>query len=102
MQIRFTDKAIEHLENIIDIHLDYSGELAATKFSSLVDSKLTKLLKYPLIGFPKPLLEGRKYLFRATIINRNYKMIYYVEADTIWVAAFWDMRMNPNKLRRMI
>ena len=29
-------------------------------------------------------------------------MIYYVEGDTLWVAAFWDMRMNPEKLKERI
>ena len=29
-------------------------------------------------------------------------MIYYVDNDIIWVVAFWDMRMNPEKLKRTI
>ena len=59
-------------------------------------------MRFPDTGFPEPLLVRRKKLFRAAILNRNYKMIYYVDNDTIWVAAIWDMRMHPNRLRRMI
>ena len=102
MQIKFTDKAISHLESILDVYLEFAGERSAIEFSKLVDDKLDKLLRFPTIGFPEPLLADRKYLFRATIIKQNYNMIYYVDADTIWIAAFWDMRMSPEKLQRRI
>ena len=102
MQVKFTDKAISHLESIIDSHLEYCGERSALKFGKMVDDKVKSILRFPESGFPEPLLAGRSKLFRATIINRNYKMIYYVDDDTIWVAAFWNMRMHPNKLARMV
>ena len=102
MQVKFTDKAIAHLESIIDIFIEYAGERYAEKFSTLIDEKLNKLQRFPLIGFIEPLLVDRKYQYRATVIYHNYKMVYYVEGDTIWVVAFWDMRMNPDKLRRMV
>ena len=88
MQIKFTDKAIAHLESILDIYIEYAGELSAMKFSKAVDAKLNKLLRFPEIGFPEPLLVDRKYFYRATIIQGNYKMIYYVDNDIIWVVAF--------------
>jgi len=102
MQVKFTDKAIAHLENIIDIFLYYAGERSAAKFSKLVDDKIDKISHFPYIGFIEPLLSDRKFLFRATVIYDNYKMIYYVDGNVIWIAAFWDMRMNPEKLQRMI
>ena len=37
MQVKFTDKAITHLESIIDSHLELSGERSAMKFSQTVD-----------------------------------------------------------------
>ena len=76
MQIKFTDKAISHLESILDIYLEYAGENSAIKFSKLVDDKLAKLLRFPAIGFPEPLLSDRKYLYRSTIIKQNYKMVF--------------------------
>ena len=90
MQIKFTDKAIAHLESILDIYIEYAGVLSAMKFSKAVDAKLNKLLRFPEIGFPEPLLVDRKYFYRATIIQGNYKMIYYVDNDIIWVVAFWE------------
>jgi hypothetical protein len=38
----------------------------------------------------------------TSIINDYYKVIYYVTGDTLRIAAFWDMRMNPEKLKKTI
>ena len=64
--------------------------------------KQKRLLKYPESGFSEPLLRDRKILYRASIINDYYKVIYYVKGDVLRIAAFWDMRMHPDKLRKTI
>ena len=46
MQVKFTDKAIAHLESIFDIFLEYAGERSAIKFSKLVDEKIGKLKRW--------------------------------------------------------
>ena len=102
MQIKFTDKAIAHLENIIDIYLEYAGEMSAMKFSNLVDEKLNKLSCFPYIGSPEPLLADSKYLYRATIIKQHYKMIYYVDGETIWmrVKQFFILQFFNKRVTR--
>lgn len=102
MQVRFTDKAVTHLESIVDIFVEYAGERYAKNFTNLVESKLNQLQQFPTIGFREPLLEGRRKLYRSVIIYQNYKMVYYVDDDTIWISAFWDMRMNPKRLQRIL
>jgi Txe/YoeB family toxin of Txe-Axe toxin-antitoxin module len=64
--------------------------------------KQQRILKYPKAYHPEPLLSDRKVEYRSVIINDYYKMIYRLDDDVITIAAFWDMRMNPNKLKRMI
>ena len=66
------------------------------------NEKKERLLKHPESGFPEPLLADRKIRYRASIINDYYKVIYYVTGDTLRIAAFWDMRMNPEKLKKTI
>lgn len=101
MHIEFSPKAVEQLTNIIDGYLEYCGERSALKFSTTVDEKLNTLLKFPESGFPEPLLKDKEIFYRAKIINKNYKLIYWVDADVIRVSAIWDMRMNPVKLVKM-
>ena len=78
------------------------GESAALKLHQKYLKKQERLQKHPESGFPEPLLSDRKILYRASIINKYYKIIYYVKGNTLRIAAFWDMRMNPNKLEKRI
>lgn len=42
-----------------------------------------------------PLFEERAKTYRSIIINRRSKMVYYIEDETIYIAAFWDCRKDP-------
>jgi plasmid stabilization system protein ParE len=77
-------------------------ERAATKLHQKFLKKQERLLKYPESGFPEPLLRDRKTRYRASIINDYYKVIYYVKGEVVRIAAFWDMRMHPDKLRKSV
>lgn len=102
MRAEFTDKAIAHLTAIIDSHLEYCGERSAVRFSNQVDDKIQMLLKFPESGHLEPLLNDRKIPYRTKLINKRYKMIYYIDDDILWIAAIWDMRMHPQRLIKMI
>jgi len=102
MQIKLSSTAIRHLQEIIDSHLEYSGEHSAMKLSHQIDDKMSMLLKFPESGAPEQLLKGQRILYRAKLINKRYKMIYHIASDTIMIDAFWDMRMHPENLLRRI
>lgn len=102
MRIEFSGRALDHLTRIIDCHLEYSGEKSALKFSKQLDDKLKMVLRFPESGHPEPLLKDRKLLYRAKIINKHYKLIYFVDGEVIRVSAIWDMRMSPTKLVKRI
>ena len=35
---------------------------------------------------------------------RNFQLIHYYDAgnDTVYIDAVWDMRMNPNRLKKLM
>ena len=41
-------------------------------------------------------------MYRATIIGRYHKLIYYVRGNTLRIAALWDMRMHPSNLMKRV
>ncbi len=102
MQVRFTTTARTELKRIIDVFIEFSGPMSAEKFSEAVEKQIQNLLKYPAIGHPEPLLEGHRYLFRSKSITKNYRIIYHVQEDTIWIYDFWDRRRDPEKLKSRI
>ncbi|MBQ8065556.1 MAG: type II toxin-antitoxin system RelE/ParE family toxin [Prevotella sp.] len=102
MQIEVSKRAQHQWLRILVYYNEMGGERAAFRLHQKYLQKQARLLKYSESGFPEPLLRDRKILYRAAIINDYYKLIYYVRGDVIRVAAFWDMRMHPDKLRKTI
>ena len=55
----------------------------------------TDLLKRsPNIGQIDPLFSDRAMTYRSVIINGLNKLVYFVNDDTIYIAGFWDTRMD--------
>ena len=55
----------------------------------------TNLLKRsPGIGQIDPLFSDRAMTYRSVIINGLNKLVYFVKDDTIYIAGFWDTRMD--------
>ena len=66
-------------------------------FMQEVRQMTQKLRRSPYIGQIDPLFEGRAKTYRSVIVNGLNKMVYYVEDDTVHIAAFWDTRMEPEE-----
>ena len=90
------------LQSITDYYAEVGGMESVDNFLNAIRQKSEWISKFPTAGTPEPLLAGRKYFYRFVILNRNIKMVYFVENDIIHIAAFWDMRMHPNRLKRNI
>lgn len=102
MQVKYNAKATLHISSTIDYYLEHFGVQATTNLAHEIDEKVKTLRKYPEIGFPEPLLKNYYLQYRATHIGKYHKLIYYVKGNTLRIAAFWDMRMSPAKLRKRI
>lgn len=102
MQIEVSKRAQHQWLRILVYYNEMGGAQAAAKLHQRFLKRQARLLKYPKSGFPEPLLSDRKIRYRASIINDYYKVIYYVKGDILRIAAFWDMRMHPDKLRKTI
>lgn len=98
MRYRITKPAQQAFEHIYDTFFEFAGKRYADQMVDRVDDRLNTLLKHPFIGHPETLLSNRSRDYRAISINKNYRMIYYVSNDTIWIVDFWDRRNNPAKL----
>ena len=48
----------------------------------------------PGIGQIDPLFSNRAKTYRSVIINGLNKLVYFVSDDILYIAAFWDTRMD--------
>ena len=98
MQIRFTKQAREEYLRIISVFEEFAGTRSASKLNDRVRQKGETLLKHPYSGPLEPLLSDRKRDYRFVSINKNYRMIYHVTNNFIWIVDIWDRRNDPNRL----
>ena len=56
-------------------------------FLNIVRQKSEWITRFPTAGTPEPLLADRKIFYRYVILNRNIKMVYYVEEEVIHIAT---------------
>lgn len=55
-------------------------------------------MKHPNLGSVEPLLADLPKTYRSVVIDGLSKMVYFIEGDVIYIAAFWDCRREPKAL----
>lgn len=65
--------------------------------------QITILLEHnPELGAIEPLFSDRPITYRSIVINSLNKLVYYIEDDSIRVAAFWDTRREPTQQAKIL
>ena len=99
MQIIWTNFAISELKNIFLYYRMVAGEKTADKIRKSIFSATKPLLKQPFVGVLEEnltdLKQGHRYLVKG-----NYKIIYRVIDDNIYITDIFDCRQNPPKMKR--
>jgi plasmid stabilization system protein ParE len=98
-QIYWTNFALSELKNIFLYHQMVAGKRVANKIKKSIFSSTKKLNKQPLIGAIeenlKDLNQGHRYL-----VEGNYKIIYLIINESIFITDVFDCRQNPEKMKK--
>ncbi|KAA5549127.1 type II toxin-antitoxin system RelE/ParE family toxin [Adhaeribacter rhizoryzae] len=97
LRVLWTSTASGHLENIFDYYKITANLTIARKLVKSIVRKISALSKHPNISQHEPLLADRQKEYRY-IVEGNYKIIYWVDAAAIYIAAVFDTRQNPDKI----
>ena len=95
MKTSWDPAAKESLRQIARYINTQFGRKARQSFIERVHETENYLKHNPYIGIVDPLFVKRRLPYRSIIINGLSKMVYYVDGDTIFIAAFWDTRREP-------
>ena len=89
-------------EHIIYARLEF-GETTALRWFGQKERIENRLRVHPESYTPEPLI-GRSHIYRSAIIMKRFKIIhvYMPSSDTVRIVDIWDMKMNPEKLKRRI
>jgi plasmid stabilization system protein ParE len=98
-QIIWTNFAISELKNIYLYYRMVASDKVADKIRKSVFDSTRPLIKDPLIGAIEEnltdLKQGHRYL-----VEGNYKIIYKVFQNNIYITDIFDCRQNPKKMKR--
>ena len=98
-QIIWTNFAISELKNIYLYYRMVASERVADKIRKSIFDSTKHLSKQPLIGAIEENLidfkQGHRYL-----VEGNYKIIYRIIHDNIYITDIFDCRQNPVKIKK--
>ncbi len=94
MEIIFTDFARNSLKEIYNHYeLEAGAEVAKSLIKRIIDN-IKYLYDFPEIGKKDKILKsGFRY-----IVKMNYKIVYLIKDNTLFITDIFDVRQNPDKL----
>ncbi len=98
-QIIWTNFAITELKNIFLYYRMVAGSKIADKILKSIFSATKPLIKHPLVGVLEENLTDLKQGHRY-IVEGNYKIIYRIIDNNIYIVDVFDCRQNPRKMKR--
>lgn len=94
MEIIWTKQAVLHLENIHSFYKEKNLDAANRIYNDLIES--VELLKnFPQIAQKERVLKHLKEEYRALVVRKTFKIIYYNRQNRIYIVAVLDCRRNP-------
>ena len=94
MRVIWDPKAKEARTKVANYIRREFGANRKTRFLQEVREMTQKLKRSPGIGQIDPLFRDRARTYRSVIINGLNKLVYFVSDDIIYIAGFWDTRMD--------
>lgn len=96
----FQRRARQQFQDICDYLVSEFGVKTTEEFIDEAEQIVAILMKFPACGHPEA-IEG-KYPYRSKIVGKYNKMYYYVRGNTLVIAAFVDMRMSPENIKKAV
>ena len=100
LRVFWTDTARFQLEDIFDYYKNAASLKVARKLVKQIIGRTIQLEQKPKSGPKELLLTDRKFEYRY-LVEGNYKIIYWTEDSYIKIAAVFDCRQNPEKMKKI-
>lgn len=94
MRVVWDPKAKETRTQVANYIRREFGAKRKTRFLLEVREMTQKIKRSPGIGQIDPLFPDRARTYRSVIINGLNKLVYFTEGDILYIAGFWDTRMD--------
>jgi plasmid stabilization system protein ParE len=100
MIVFWTDSAIKQLHDIFEFYKSSANVIISHKIINDIINKTILLEKHPKAGQREKLLTNREKEYRY-LVEGNYKIIYWIDETFVNIAAVFDCRQNPVKMKNI-
>jgi plasmid stabilization system protein ParE len=97
MKVIWLRFAAENLERLYGSLKEFSPKAAATLYNDILD-EVAKLGAFPQMAPVESLLAKEPEVFRSLVVCRRYKIVYFIENETVKIVDVWDCRRDPKAL----
>jgi len=100
IRVFWTETALNNLEDIFEYY-KYKASIKVVRdlVKGIVKTTI-QIQNSPTIGKREVLLANRQFEYRF-IVNKNYKIIYWIDDYYVKIAAVFDCRQNPDKIEKI-
>ena len=95
MKILWLELAEEDIESIYQFYAEDKSIKAANKIYNDILDATDSLAVFPQKASIEPDVSDDDEEYRSLVVQKHFKIIYFVECDSIYIAAIWDCRRNP-------
>ena len=95
MKIFWLELAEEDIESIYQFYAEDKSIKAANKIYNDILDATDSLAVFPQMASIEPDVSDYDEEYRSLVVQKHFKIIYFVECDSIYIAAIWDCRRNP-------
>jgi len=100
MKVFISELAKQAIYKIAKYILTEFGKKSKDKFMNEVRHTRKLIGNNPYIGKLEPFLIDLPCEYRSFVVSRHNKIVYCIMDDFVYVVDFWDMRRNPDKLKK--
>jgi plasmid stabilization system protein ParE len=101
MKVIWLKLAAETLDGIYHYLENLNPRAAVELYNDILD-ETEKLSVFPQMAAIEPLLGGETDTFRSLVVRHRYKVVYFIEDETVKVADIWDCRQAPEALKKRV
>lgn len=102
MVIKWLAPSRKSLKDIVAYYKKEHAENAALKIVTEIRTSVEKLKEFPELAAVEPLLKNRTKVYRSLVATKTYKVVYYIENETINISDIWDCRQSPETNKKKV
>ena len=95
----WTDQAIRQMKEIYDFYKAF-GKKTIQKRISPIKKQVDRLTRFPYLGKVESNYQGTESF--CSLIEGDYKIIYLIREERIYIVAIFDCRQDPSNLYTML